>query len=146
MNKSNNIFGHLLRKSRMTLHILLYISGFFNAMIMDFKKNGFTDKLILLHGPNGSAKTSTVEKIAHAIELYSQQDEGAVYKFNWIFPNDTDLLPKTLNTNTKIGFNKIQHQTIKKIERKKIGKIFFQKYVFFSEKKNIFKICQKAQK
>ena len=54
--------------------------------LVKFKRKGFVDKLILLHGPNGSAKSSTVEKIANAMELYSHKPEGAVYKFNWMFP------------------------------------------------------------
>lgn len=73
-----------------------------------FKKNGYADKLILLHGPNGSAKTTTIEKIFHAMEQYSQLNEGAIYKFNWIFPSDKELSPNTTNTTTTIGFDKSQ--------------------------------------
>lgn len=53
-----------------------------------FKRQGFVNKLIALHGPNGSAKTSTIESIGHGMQIYSHQDVGAVYKFNWVFPID----------------------------------------------------------
>ena len=42
--------------------------------------------MILLHGPNGSAKSSLVRCMMHALEHYSRQPEGALYSFNWIFP------------------------------------------------------------
>lgn len=43
------------------------------------------NKIILLHGPNGAAKTSIVSSIMQAVENYSKLAEGAVYTFNWIF-------------------------------------------------------------
>jgi serine protein kinase len=57
-------------------------------ILEQFVRQGRIDKLILLHGPNGSSKSSTAEALATALEEYSRTDEGAVYKFNWIFPND----------------------------------------------------------
>jgi serine protein kinase len=46
------------------------------------------NKLILLHGPNGSAKSSIVESFKRAMEHYSQQPEGALYRVNWVFPSE----------------------------------------------------------
>lgn len=54
--------------------------------ILNFVRAGRSDRLILLHGPNGSAKTSLLRMLARASEVYSQHDEGAIYRFNWIFP------------------------------------------------------------
>src|SRR5206468_7166153 len=45
------------------------------------------NKLILLHGPNGSAKSTFVSCLMRALEFYSQSEQGALYKFNWIFPS-----------------------------------------------------------
>jgi len=42
---------------------------------------------VLLHGPNGSAKSTFVSCLARALEYYSTLDEGALYRFNWIFPS-----------------------------------------------------------
>src|SRR5260370_21584773 len=53
-----------------------------------FVRAGRVHKLILLHGPNGSAKSSLVAAIQRALEDYSRKDEGALYRFNWIFPNE----------------------------------------------------------
>jgi serine protein kinase len=54
--------------------------------IQNFVRAGKSDRLILLHGPNGSAKTSLVRMLARAAEVYSEHDEGAIYRFNWVFP------------------------------------------------------------
>lgn len=57
-------------------------------VLEQFVRQGRVDKLVLLHGPNGSSKSSTAEVLASALEEYSRTDEGPVYRFNWIFPND----------------------------------------------------------
>lgn len=57
-------------------------------LIGNFVRAGRINKLILLHGPNGSAKSSLVEALKRGLELYSQTPEGAMYTFNWVFPNE----------------------------------------------------------
>jgi predicted Ser/Thr protein kinase len=57
-------------------------------LIENFVRQGKSDKLIMLHGPNGSAKSSMVETIIRGMEHYSRTEEGALYRFNWIFPGD----------------------------------------------------------
>ncbi|HTO96743.1 MAG TPA: serine protein kinase PrkA, partial [Myxococcales bacterium] len=57
-------------------------------ILHSFVRAGRVHKLILLHGPNGSAKSSIVGALQRALEDYSRKDEGAVYRFNWIFPNE----------------------------------------------------------
>lgn len=54
--------------------------------LRSFSRQGGNNKLILLHGPNGSAKTSIIHAIMGGIEKYSREPEGAVYTFSWIFP------------------------------------------------------------
>src|SRR5688500_16898253 len=56
-------------------------------VLSNFTREGRVNKLILLHGPNGSAKSTMVSCIARALEYYSALDEGALYRFNWIFPS-----------------------------------------------------------
>ncbi|MBT9557263.1 MAG: serine protein kinase PrkA [Myxococcales bacterium] len=46
------------------------------------------NKLVLLHGPNGSAKSSMLACLGRALEAYSRTDGGALYCFSWIFPSD----------------------------------------------------------
>jgi serine protein kinase len=56
-------------------------------LVSNFAREGRTNRLILLHGPNGSAKSTFVACLQRAMEHYSTLDEGALYKFNWIFPS-----------------------------------------------------------
>lgn len=46
------------------------------------------NRLILVHGPNGSAKSSLVSCLMRALEAYSRTDEGALYRFSWVFPTN----------------------------------------------------------
>ncbi len=56
-------------------------------LVSNFAREGRTNRLILLHGPNGSAKSTFVASLQRAMEHYSTLDEGALYRFNWIFPS-----------------------------------------------------------
>src|SRR5438309_9191463 len=57
-------------------------------VLNSFVRAGRVHKLILLHGPNGSAKSSLVAAIQRALEDYSRKEEGALYRLNCIFPNE----------------------------------------------------------
>ena len=56
-------------------------------LLSNFARQGRTNRLILLHGPNGSAKSTLVACLQRAMEDYSALDQGALYRFNWIFPS-----------------------------------------------------------
>jgi predicted Ser/Thr protein kinase len=56
-------------------------------LLSNFARQGRSNRLILLHGPNGSAKSTFVSCLQRAMEHYSSLDEGALYRFNWIFPS-----------------------------------------------------------
>jgi serine protein kinase len=56
-----------------------------------FVRSGRVNKLILLHGPNGSAKSSIVSALVRGMEAYSRTREGAVYRFHWVFPSERKL-------------------------------------------------------
>ena len=70
-----------------------------------FCTQGQINKLIMLHGPNGAAKTSMIETIATAMHLYSTSEEGCVYRFNWVFPQDPDKVAWLKGESRPIGFN-----------------------------------------
>lgn len=57
-------------------------------LIGNFCRSGRINKLIMLHGPNGSAKSSIVESLKRGLEAYSQTPGGALYTFNWVFPSE----------------------------------------------------------
>jgi serine protein kinase len=70
------------------------------AHLSSFAERGVTDKIIVLHGPNGTGKTSLITAIMRAMEHYSHQPEGVLYTFNWIFSDNAER--------TSLGFdNKI---------------------------------------
>ncbi|MBI2606770.1 MAG: serine protein kinase PrkA [Deltaproteobacteria bacterium] len=54
--------------------------------LQGFAREGVNNKLILLHGPNGSAKSCLINCLIRGIENYSQTPDGALYRFSWIFP------------------------------------------------------------
>jgi serine protein kinase len=56
------------------------------SSLQSFVADGRPNKLILLHGPNGSAKSTFVRALGRGLEHYSTLDDGAMYRFSWIFP------------------------------------------------------------
>ena len=57
-------------------------------VLSNFIRAGRINKLILLHGPNGSAKSTIVDALKRGMEHYSRLPAGALYKLNWIFPSE----------------------------------------------------------
>jgi predicted Ser/Thr protein kinase len=62
------------------------VQGHIYRSLKAFSRGGLNNKLILLHGPNGSAKSSIMHAMMAGMEEYSNTAEGAVYKINWVFP------------------------------------------------------------
>jgi len=58
--------------------------------LSSFVREGRANRLILLHGPNGSAKTTFIQAMMRGLEVYSGTDQGALYCFSWIFPRGSD--------------------------------------------------------
>jgi predicted Ser/Thr protein kinase len=54
-----------------------------------FAHAGRADKLMLMHGPNGSAKSSLVRVLYDGIEAYSNSEQGMIFSFSWVFPHDS---------------------------------------------------------
>lgn len=57
--------------------------------VRDFAAAGRADRIVLLHGPNGSSKTTIVDLIFRGLEAYSHTDEGALYRYSWLFSERT---------------------------------------------------------
>ena len=55
-------------------------------ILQNFVRERRVSKLIFLHGPNGSAKSSLIACILRGLAAYSHTEHGALYRFNWIFP------------------------------------------------------------
>ncbi|MBN2192971.1 MAG: serine protein kinase PrkA [Polyangiaceae bacterium] len=55
-------------------------------VLENFVREGRANRVILLHGPNGSAKSTIAHALMRGLEWYSTLDEGALYRFHWVFP------------------------------------------------------------
>jgi predicted Ser/Thr protein kinase len=55
--------------------------------LCNFAREGRANRLVLLHGPNGSAKSTVAGCVLRALEDYSTLPEGAIYTYSWVFPS-----------------------------------------------------------
>lgn len=62
----------------------------FHRALSNFVREGRINRLVMLHGPNGSAKSTFVACLMKALEHYATTEEGAIYVFSWIFPRGRD--------------------------------------------------------
>lgn len=70
--------------------------------IQNFIEQGYNNKFILLAGPNGSAKTTFINKIMKACEDFSLTEQGSLYTFSWIFPVSKN---SKINGTSTLGLN-----------------------------------------
>ncbi len=68
---------------------LMKLVNFFNAAAAGY---GTEKRVLLLHGPVGSAKSSIARLLKKGLEHYSKTDEGAIYTYQWIDDEKTDIL------------------------------------------------------
>jgi serine protein kinase len=83
-----NVFDQEFSDSRFRLVGQEAVQESIYNILKSFIREGVNNKLVLLHGPNGSAKTSIIGCLMRGMEEYSQKPEGAVYRFHWVFPAD----------------------------------------------------------
>src|SRR5262249_45341584 len=55
------------------------------AFIKSFAQKGRADKMVLLHGPNGSGKTTMIECIFRGLESFSHTPQGTLLRFSWLY-------------------------------------------------------------
>jgi predicted Ser/Thr protein kinase len=67
------------------------VQGEIHRALSNFVREGRPNRLVLLHGPNGSAKSTIVGCLMRGLENYSLLDEGALYRFNWVFPSNKTI-------------------------------------------------------
>ena len=53
---------------------------------------GTEKRIILLHGPVGSSKSTIVRLLKKGLEEYSRSDEGRLYTFSWVMPEELQHL------------------------------------------------------
>ena len=54
----------------------------FYRALNNFIREGRVTRLVLFHGPNGSAKSSFIRCLARGLEDFAEKDEGAIYRFS----------------------------------------------------------------
>jgi len=62
-----------------------------NVLKSAAKGYGPQNRVILLHGPVGSSKSTIVRMLKKGLEHYTQQDSGRLYSFSWINPGNLDI-------------------------------------------------------
>ncbi|MBT4790203.1 MAG: serine protein kinase [Halobacteriovoraceae bacterium] len=80
-NGKDAIFG-------IDVHLMKLVNFFKSAA----KGYGTEKRVLLLHGPVGSAKSSISRLLKKGLELYSKTDEGAIYTYEWRDDEETDIL------------------------------------------------------
>lgn len=68
---------------------LMKLVNFFKSAAMGY---GTEKRVLLLHGPVGSAKSSIARLLKRGIEHYSKTDEGRLFTFEWVDESAPDLL------------------------------------------------------
>ncbi len=75
-----------------------YLMKFMNILKAAAYRYGPERRVILLHGPVGSSKSTIVRLLKKGLEHYSRTDDGAIYSFEWVdvpkFFNDVDNSPR----------------------------------------------------
>jgi len=62
-----------------------------NALKSASKGYGIEKRVLLLHGPVGSSKSTIARLLKHGLERYSATEEGAVYTLGWINEDTGDV-------------------------------------------------------
>ncbi len=85
---------------------LMRLVNFFKAAAHGY---GTDKRVLLLHGPVGSSKSTIVRRLKKGLELYSRTPSGALYTFDWYLGDlpENDSLP-TPPTKIKDGIDGIE--------------------------------------
>jgi serine protein kinase len=70
------------------VHLMKFVN-FFRSAAAGY---GTEKRVLLLHGPVGSAKSSIARLLKKGLEHYSRQDEGALYTYEWYDETAPDIL------------------------------------------------------
>src|SRR5690606_21928141 len=68
---------------------LMKLVNFFQSAALGY---GTEKRVLLLHGPVGSAKSSIARLLKKGLEHYSKTDEGALYTYEWVDEEGSDIL------------------------------------------------------
>jgi serine protein kinase len=80
-NGKDAIFG-------IDVHLMKFVNFFKSAA----RGYGTEKRVLLLHGPVGSAKSSIARLLKKGLEHYAKTDEGAIYTYEWVDEEASDIL------------------------------------------------------
>ena len=80
-NGKDAIFG-------IDVHLMKFVNFFKSAA----RGYGTEKRVLLLHGPVGSAKSSIARLLKKGLEHYSKTDEGAIYTYEWFDEDASDIV------------------------------------------------------
>ncbi|MEM9166406.1 MAG: hypothetical protein AAGB48_05215, partial [Planctomycetota bacterium] len=69
---------------------LMQLVDFFRSAAEGY---GTDKRILLLHGPVGSSKSTIARLLKKGLEAYSKTDAGALYSFSWLLSEDCDVRP-----------------------------------------------------
>jgi serine protein kinase len=72
---------------------LMRLVNFFKGAAQGY---GTEKRVLLLHGPVGSSKSTIVRRLKKGLEHYSRTDDGALYTFDWYLGEDGAFDPREL--------------------------------------------------
>src|SRR6476646_4070076 len=67
------------------------LESFVNALKSAAKGYGIEKRVLLLHGPVGSSKSTIARLLKHGLERYSTTDDGALYTLGWVSEDTGDV-------------------------------------------------------
>jgi serine protein kinase len=67
------------------------LDAFVNALKSAAKGYGIEKRVLLLHGPVGSSKSTIARMLKKGLERYSARDDGALYAIGWMSPDTDDV-------------------------------------------------------
>jgi hypothetical protein len=73
-----------------------YLMTLVNIFKSAARRYGTERRIILLHGPVGSSKSTIVRLLKKGLEYYTRLPEGALYSFSWVLEDGT-VVPCPLN-------------------------------------------------
>ncbi len=72
---------------------LMRLVNFFKGAAQGY---GTEKRVLLLHGPVGSAKSTIVRRLKRGLEYYTRTEEGALYTFDWYLGDYEDIAAGTV--------------------------------------------------
>jgi serine protein kinase len=70
----------------------VHLMKFVNFLKSAAEGYGTEKRVLLLHGPVGSAKSSIARLVKRGLEHYVRTDDGALYTYEWVDENESEIL------------------------------------------------------